>query len=48
MDRNYRITAKEKIILTTDKRLRRKAISYESELKVTVNNPVLWLMEITN
>lgn len=36
------------IFLTTDERLRRKAINYENELKIRVTNPVFWLMEITN
>jgi predicted nucleic acid-binding protein len=36
------------IFLTTDERLRRKAVNYENELKIRVANPVLWMMEITS
>ncbi|AFY73272.1 hypothetical protein Syn7502_01165 [Synechococcus sp. PCC 7502] len=34
------------IFLTTDDRLLKKAIAYEKTLKVSVANPVIWLMNI--
>ena len=38
--------AKADILLTTDDRLLRKAITYESNLMVKLSNPVTWLMNI--
>ncbi len=38
--------AKADILLTTDDRLLKKATSYQNLLKVTLNNPVTWLMSI--
>jgi predicted nucleic acid-binding protein len=35
------------IFLTTDKRLLNKAQNYQNMLKIKVNNPVIWLMNIS-
>ncbi len=37
-------TAKVDVLLTTDDRLLKKAIKYSHLLKVTLDNPVTWLM----
>ncbi|WP_083870153.1 hypothetical protein [Gloeocapsa sp. PCC 73106] len=34
------------IFLTTDDRLMRKTVIYKNELKITVDNPVTWLIKI--
>ncbi|MBD2309944.1 PIN domain-containing protein [Chroococcidiopsis sp. FACHB-1243] len=36
------------ILLTTDDRLIRKAATYDNMLQVRVQNPILWLLEVTN
>ena len=41
-------SGKADVFLTTDERLRRKALNYQKNLKIKVVNPVLWLMEVTN
>lgn len=35
------------VLLTTDDRLIRKAATYDSMLQVKVQNPILWLLEVT-
>jgi len=35
------------VLLTTDDRFLRKAVRHRNMLKVRVDNPVLWLMEVT-
>ena len=35
------------VMLTTDDRLLRRALRYKDELRLTVENPVTWFMNVT-